>query len=177
MDQTPTPRSRLLGQKLRRHREAAGLTVEELAERTRIAPHRIRGLEEGVTAPHPPDLHCAWGEEATAVLDRLCRTAVRIDTFAPFGLPALDGLDPDRCTAYVPEGTPITRADVTTRSVPAGVGSGFERPVTLFHLPDGTSVVFYPYPHAAFLTEAPDEVEATRAIFGRLHDLSSAATA
>ncbi|ROP38290.1 hypothetical protein [Saccharothrix texasensis] len=52
--------------------------------------------------------------------------------------------------------------------------SGVERPLTLFHLPDGSSVVFYAYPHEAFFTEAPDETEAAQALFSRLHDCSSA---
>ncbi|MGW4111910.1 Scr1 family TA system antitoxin-like transcriptional regulator [Actinosynnema sp. NPDC004786] len=177
MPHNPPSRGRSLGRKLREHREAAGLTVEELAAKARLSPARLRDIEGGSPSPLPPDVHRPWGEEATALLGRLCRTADRIDTFAPFGLPPLDGVDAGRCTAYVPEGAPVTGADVTVRVIPGDVGAGVERPVTIFHLPGGSSVVFYAYPHEAFLTEAWDEVEAVRAIFDRLHGLSSAVAA
>jgi hypothetical protein len=49
--------------------------------------------------------------------------------------------------------------------------------VTLFRMPDGSSVVFYAYLHEAFFTEDPRETEAARAIFTRFHDCSIAATA
>lgn len=121
MNPQPTLQARLLGHELRRVREASGLTVAELAARTGHSADYLRQLEDGITdAPAPePTLWCPWDTTATSVINVLCRIADRIDLFAPLGIhPALEHLDPVRCTAYVPHGTTVDRTDVTVRRIP-----------------------------------------------------------
>jgi hypothetical protein len=164
----PTLRARLLGHELRRVREASGLTVAELAVRTGQSPHRIRQVEDGITdSPAPePTLWCSWGTEAASVINVLCRTADRIDLFAPLGIhPAFERLDPDRCTAYVIEGTPIDRTDVTIRLIPKNAYPGADHPLTRFTMPRGPAVVFYAYLHGAQFTEEPAHLRAACALF------------
>ncbi|QQQ78606.1 helix-turn-helix domain-containing protein [Saccharothrix sp. 6-C] len=177
MDHKPTLRGRLLGLELRRVREAAGLTVAELASRTRQSPHRIQRLEDGVAASPSPDptMWCAWGAEATSVINVLCRTAERIDVYAPLGLhPSLDQLDADRCTAYVLEGSAVDRADVTVRVIPRGTEHcpGAEHPLTRFVLADGPAVVFYAYVHRAMFTEDPSHLGPAHRFFQYLAELT-----
>jgi hypothetical protein len=179
MDHKPTLRGRLLGLELRRVREAAGLTVAELASRTEQSAQRIQRLEDGSAASPTPDptLWCAWGAEATSVINVLCRTATRIDVFAPLGLhPSLGRLDADRCTAYVLEGTAVDRADVTVRVIPRGAElcPGITHPLTRFALADGPAVVFYAYVHRALFTEEPDHLRSADQLFERLADVTRA---
>jgi len=149
----PTLRGRLLGRKLRALREAAGLTVDELAHRLRYAPQRVERLEDGVTPVWPADLFallffldvhrdlraqlvaegeqarrlgldCPWGPDAVTALDYLCVAAERIDVLSPVGLPQFRGLDAERCTVFTSPGTPPTdRTDVTVRVIPWSVGA------------------------------------------------------
>ena len=180
MDRKPTLPGRLLGRELRRIREAAGFTVAELASRTRQSPQRIQRLEDGVAGPSAPDpatTWCAWGAEATSVINVLCRTAERIDVFAPLGIhPSLGRLDADRCTAYVLEGAAVDRADVTVRVIPRGTGHcpGAENPVTRFVLADGQAVVFYAYLHRAMFTEDPRQLRSAHRFFQCLAELTRA---
>lgn len=102
----PTLRGRLLGREVRAMREAAGIGVEELAARSRGSVRQIERVEAGhvpvrfpdmvACAPvlgdeyqrlfaasqqaHLPELRCAWGEEATRVLDLLHATAIGVHT-------------------------------------------------------------------------------------------------
>ncbi len=175
----PSLRSRLLGLELRRVREAAGLTVAELASRTRQSPRRIQRLEDGVAASPTlePTLWCDWGVEASSVINVLCRTSTRVDVLAPLGLhPCLERLDPARCTAYVLEGTAVDRADVTVRVIPrsAGYCPGVEHPLTRFVLADGPAVVFYAYLHRAMFTEEPRHLRSADRLFERLAELARA---
>ncbi|NUT50144.1 MAG: helix-turn-helix domain-containing protein [Saccharothrix sp.] len=178
MEGRPTLRARLFGRELRRAREASGLTVAELAARTRQSPQRIRQLEDGVSESRDPEptMWCAWGAEATCVLNVLCRTAERIDVFAPLGVhPALDHLDADRCTVYVLEGTAVERADVTVRVIPRGAGAypGVEQhPLTRFVLSDGPAVVFCAYLHRAMFTEEPCHLRSAYELFERLAEIT-----
>lgn len=179
MDDKPSLRGRLLGRELRRVREAAGLTVAELARRTRQSPGRIQRLEDGLAASPTtdPTLWCAWGAEATSLINVLCRTSERIDVFAPLGIhPALARLDADRCTAYVLEGTAVDRADVTVRVIPRGaeICPGIVHPLTRFALADGTAVVFYAYLHRAMFTEEPRHLGSADELFARLAELTRA---
>ncbi|MEV1120647.1 Scr1 family TA system antitoxin-like transcriptional regulator [Actinosynnema sp. NPDC049800] len=179
MDHQPTLRGRLLGRELRRVREAAGLTVAELAARTQQCPQRIKRLEDGVAAAPAPDptMWCAWGAEATSVINVLCRAAERIDVFAPLGVhPSLARLDADRCTAYVLEGVTVDRADVTVRVIRPGAGHcpGVEHPVTRFVLADGPAVVFYAYLHRAMFTDDPSHLRSAQEFFRRLAELARA---
>ncbi|MFD0206640.1 MULTISPECIES: Scr1 family TA system antitoxin-like transcriptional regulator [Saccharothrix] len=177
MERKPALRSRLLGLELRRVREANGLTVAELAHRTQQSPQRISELEKGVAAAPTPDptMWCAWGTEATCVINVLCRTAVRIDVLAPLGLnPIFERLDADRCTVYVLEGAAVDRTDVTVRVIPrsAGYCPGVEHPLTRFVLADGPAVVFYAYLHRAMFTEEPRHLRSAEELFGRLAELA-----
>ncbi|TQM79459.1 helix-turn-helix protein [Saccharothrix saharensis] len=179
MELKPALRSRLLGLELRRVREANGLTVAELAARTRQSPQRIRELENGVAESPTPDptMWCAWGTEATSVINVLCRAAERIDVLAPLGLnPVFERLDPDRCTVYVLEGTAIERTDVTVRVIPRGAGycPGVEHPLTRFTLADGPAVVFYAYLHRAMFTEESRHLRSAYELFERLAELTRA---
>ncbi|MFI9009268.1 Scr1 family TA system antitoxin-like transcriptional regulator [Actinosynnema sp. NPDC053489] len=177
MDHKPSLRSRLLGRELRRVREAAGLTAAELARRTRRPTSSIERLEDGIAASSSPDptLWCAWGTEASCLINVLCRTSARVDVFAPLGVhPSLEQLDADRCTAYVLEGTVVDRADVTVRFIPRGAElcPGVEHPLTRFAFPDGPGVVFYPYLHRAMFTEEPDHLRSADRLFARLAALT-----
>ncbi len=177
MERKPALRSRLLGLELRRVREANGLTVAELASRTQQSAERIRELENGLAASPTPDptMWCAWGTEATSVINVLCRTAERIDILAPLGLnPVFERLDPERSTVYVLEGTAVDRADVTVRVIPCGAGycPGVEHPLTRFVLADGPAVVFYAYLHRAMFTEEPRHLRSAEELFVRLAELA-----
>lgn len=179
MDHKPTLRGRLLGRELRRVREASGLTVAELASRTQQCPQRIQRLEDGIAGSPTPDptLWCAWGAEATSVINVLCRTAERIDVFAPLGVhPSLGQLDAHRCTAYVLDGVTVDRADVTVRVIPPGAGHcpGVEHPLTRFVLADGPAVVFYAYLHRAMFTDDPRHLRSAQEFFRRLAELTRA---
>jgi DNA-binding XRE family transcriptional regulator len=178
---TPKPslRGRVLGIELRRVREAAGLTVAELAARSGQSPDAVQRLEQGLTdEPPDPTVQCAWGSPATSMVNILCRVSERIDIFAPLGVhPALERLDADRCTAYVLESTAVDRHDVTVRVLrhEAGVIPGIEHhPLTRFSLPDSTAVVFYPYLHAAHFTEEPEHLLAAYTLFERLAEFTGA---
>lgn len=200
MEGTPTLRGRLLGLELRQLREAAGLTVTELAARTRQPPDEIRQLEDGIAdswhsalpaykpicgsqwnqltsaarQANQPEMWCPWTAEATTALDLLCRTAERIDLFAPLGIhPAFTRLDPERSTAYVLEHAVVERADVTVRVIPfsAGLHPGFEHhPLTYFRMPDGPAVVLYAYLHAAHFTEETPHLLDAYTLFDRLDE-------
>ncbi|WP_447002448.1 Scr1 family TA system antitoxin-like transcriptional regulator [Saccharothrix isguenensis] len=206
MEGMPTLRGRVLGLELRQLREAAGLTVTELAARTQWPPHKVRQLENGITDSwptdlatcrpmygtqadrladaarhaHRPDLWCSWGAEATTVLTVLCRGAERIDLFAPLGIhPALEHLDPGRCTAYVTDSAVIDRTDITIRVIPhsTGIHPGIEHhPLTYFRMPDGPSVVLYAYLHAAHFTEQTPHLLSAYTLFDRLDQFISSAT-
>ncbi|NUT53510.1 MAG: helix-turn-helix domain-containing protein [Saccharothrix sp.] len=175
----PTLRSRLLGTELRRVREAAGLTVAELATLTDQEPDTVRRLESGVGPDTPtpePSVWCPRGTVATNMINTLCRQAERIDIFAPLGIhPALEQLDPDRATAYVLEETAVERRDVTTRVIRHGgdVYPGIEHhPLTRFSLPDGPAVVLYAYLHAAHFTEETEHLLAAYTLFERLAEFT-----
>ncbi|NUT53901.1 MAG: helix-turn-helix domain-containing protein [Saccharothrix sp.] len=200
MEGTPTLRGRLLGLELRRLRETAGLTVTELAGRTRQPPRDLQHLENGITdswqstlpayrhvggaewdrltgaarQADQPELWCAWDTEATTVLALLCHAAERIDLYAPLGIhPAIERLDRERCTAYVMESAVTGRTDVTTRVIPhsAGMHPGIEHnPVTYFRMPDGPAVVLYTYLHAAHFTEQSPHLLAAYTLFDRLDE-------
>ncbi|MFE2754672.1 Scr1 family TA system antitoxin-like transcriptional regulator [Actinosynnema sp. NPDC059335] len=178
MDIKPTLRGRLLGRELRRAREDSGLTVAELAARTRQSPDWIRRLEDGIASSPAADqtTWCAWGAESSSVLNVLCRTAERIDLLAPLGIhPALDRLDADRCTAYVLEGTAVDRTDVVVRVIPYSAGAYpgvVNHPLTRFTLADGPAVVFYPCVHRAMFTEDPRHVELANALFAHLAEIT-----
>ena len=177
---TPEPslRGRVLGIELRRVREAAGLTVAELAARSGQSPEAVQRLEKGLTdEPTPaPTVRCAWGSSATSMVNILCRASERIDIFAPLGIhPALEDLGVDRCTAYVLESTTVDRHDVVVRVLrhEAGAFPGIEHhPLTRFSLPDSTAVVFYPYLHAAHFTEEPEHLLAAYSLFERLAEFT-----
>lgn len=173
MNPQPTLQARLLGHELRRVREASGLTVAELAARTGHSAGYLRQLEDGITdAPAPePTLWCPWGTTATSVINVLCRIADRIDLFAPLGIhPALAHLDPDRCTAYVPDGTTVDRTDVTLRRIPHTAQPGADHPLTRFTLPNGPAVVLYTHLHGAHFTEEPDHLRSAYALFELLSE-------
>lgn len=178
MEPKPALRSRLLGLELRRVREENGLSVAELASRTRQSPQRIREWEDGVAEPTPdPTTWCAWGTEATSVINVLCRAAERIDVLAPLGLnPVFERLDADRCTVYVLEGTEVDRTDVTVRVIPRGAGycPGLDHPLTRFVLADGPAVVLYAYLHRAMFTEDPCHLRSAYELFERLAELTRA---
>lgn len=177
---TPTPslRGRVLGIELRRVREAAGLTVAELAARSGRSPDVVQRLEKGLTDESTPDptVLCAWGSLATSMVNILCRASERIDIFAPLGIhPALERLGADRCTAYVLESTTVDRHDVVVRALrhEADAFPGIEHhPLTRFSLPDSTAVVFYPYLHAAHFTEEPEHLLAACTLFERLAEFT-----
>jgi transcriptional regulator with XRE-family HTH domain len=177
---TPKPSlcGRVLGIELRRVREAAGLTVAELAARSGQSPDVVQRLEKGLTDESTPDptVRCAWGSLATSMVNILCRISERIDIFAPLGIhPALEDLGVDRCTAYVLEGTDVDRHDVVVRVLrhEAGVFPGIEHhPLTRFSLPDSTAVVFYPYLHTAHFTEEPEHLLAAYTLFEQLSEFT-----
>lgn len=178
---TPTLRGRVLGTELRRVREAAGLSIAELAARSGQSPKIVRSLEDGVTdasAPEPT-LWCRWGTHAIGMINILCRISERIDIFAPSGInPAFERLGADRCTAYVLESTLIDRTDATVRVIPrsAGYFTGLEyQPLTRFTLRDGPAVVHYAYPHAAHFTEEPQHLLAAYTLFEELDRIAIAA--
>ncbi|WP_274534377.1 helix-turn-helix domain-containing protein [Saccharothrix sp. CB00851] len=127
-----------MGQEVRALREAAGISVEELAARSRGSVRGIERVEAGYAPTrftdmvpfasvlgddyqrllkvsqqaHVPELRCAWGTEATRVLDLLHATATGVHTVA-----------------------------------------GGARPFTLFVMPEGPDVVFHAHLAAAFFTE------------------------
>ncbi|MFJ6670263.1 multiprotein-bridging factor 1 family protein [Actinosynnema sp. NPDC091369] len=150
---SPTLRGRLVGQEVRAMRESAGLTVAELAARSRAGVRQVERVEAGhvpirfpdmvACAPvlgdqyqrlfqssqeaHLTELRCAWGVEATRVLDLLHATATGVHTVA--------------------HGT---------------------RPFTLFLMPEGPDVVFHAHLAAAFFTEDDGETGAARHIVDAL---------
>lgn len=200
MNPQPTLQARLLGHELRRVREASGLTVAELAARTGHSADYLRQLEDGITdAPAPePTLWCPWDTTATSVINVLCRIADRIDLFAPLGIhPALEHLDPVRCTAYVPHGTTVDRTDVTVRRISHTAHPGTDHPsadhpgtaqpdaahpgtahpvadypLTRFTLPHGPAVVLYTNLHGAHFTEEPAHLRSAYALFELLAETS-----
>ncbi|XVS64733.1 helix-turn-helix domain-containing protein [Actinosynnema sp. CA-299493] len=149
----PTLRGRLLGREVRSIREAAGISAEEVAARSRGSVRQIERVEAGYApvrfpdmvacAPalgdsyqrllkasqeaHLPELRCTWGVEATQVLDLLHATATGVHT----------------------------------------VASG-ERPFTLFLMPEGPDVVFHAHLASAFFTEHLDEISAAHHIIEAL---------
>jgi transcriptional regulator with XRE-family HTH domain len=54
--QSPTVRRRRLGQELRQLRDAAGLTIEEVAERLEVSPAKISRIETGRVGVRPRDV-------------------------------------------------------------------------------------------------------------------------
>jgi transcriptional regulator with XRE-family HTH domain len=54
--QSPTVRRRRLGQELRQLREAAGLTIEEVAKRLEVSPAKISRIETGRVGVRPRDV-------------------------------------------------------------------------------------------------------------------------
>ena len=54
--QSPTVRRRRLGQELRQLREAAGLTIEEVAQRLEVSPAKISRIETGRVSVRPRDV-------------------------------------------------------------------------------------------------------------------------
>jgi DNA-binding XRE family transcriptional regulator len=178
MEGKSTLRGRLLGYELRRVREAAGLTVAELAARSGQSPDTVRRLENGITdasAPEP-SVWCSWGVLATSMINALCRTSQRIDIFAPLGIhPVLERLDADRCTAYVLENATVDRTDVALRVIrlDAGVYPGIEHhPLTRFSMPDGPPVVLYAYHHAAHFTEEAAHLLSAYTLFDQLAEFT-----
>ncbi|NUT51398.1 MAG: helix-turn-helix domain-containing protein [Saccharothrix sp.] len=181
---TPTLRSRLFGGELRRFRQAAGLTVAELAALTNQEPDAVRQLESGLgTAEFKPEagVWCPWGILTTSVINTLCRDAERIDLFAPLGIhPALEQLDQDRCTAYVLEEVAVSRNDVTLRPIRHGgdVYPGIDhQPLTRFVLPDGPAVVLYAYLHAVYFTDEEQHLLGAYTLFERLAEFTGSAGA
>jgi transcriptional regulator with XRE-family HTH domain len=176
---TRTLRGRVLGAELRRAREAAGLTVAELAARSGQPEDTVRRLENGITDASVPDptVRCSWGTLATSMINILCRISERIDIFAPLGIhPAFERLDADRCTAYVLEGATVDRRDVAVRVIPRGAGvyPGIEyHPLTRFSMPDGPAVVFYAYLHAAHFTEESQHLLSAYTLFEQLAEYTS----
>lgn len=180
---TPTLRGRLLGTELRRVRQAAGLTVTELAALTDQEPDTVRRLESGIASNAPgsdPSVWCPWGTLASSVINALCRNADRIDIFAPLGIhPGFEQLDPDRATAYVLEDTAVDRHDVTVRVIRRGGGMypGIEHhPLTRFSLPDGPAIVLYAYLHAAQFTDEERHLLAAYTLFEQLAEFTGTAS-
>lgn len=200
MKGTPTLRSRMLGVELRQAREAAGLTVTDFAARVQWLPGRVQQLESGISDSWPsdlapyrslcgarwdrfasaaqqadqPEMWCKWETEAKSVLDVLCHASERIDLFAPLGIhPALEHLDPERCTAYLLESAVVDRTKVTVRVIPhnAGAYPGIEHhPLTYFRMPDGPAVVLYAYLHAAHFIEETPHLMYAYTLFDRLDE-------
>ncbi|MEU4806347.1 helix-turn-helix domain-containing protein [Actinosynnema sp. NPDC023587] len=175
LDRRPTLCARLLGTELRRIREAASLTVGEVAALTDLEPNKIRQLESGIGPDVPASestVWCQWGTLTMSMINSLCRNAERIDIFAPLGIhPALGPLDVDRCTAYVLEDFAADRRDVTVRVIRHGgrLYPGIEHhPITRFTLPDGPAVVLYAYLHAAQFTEEEQHLLAAYTLFDEL---------
>jgi transcriptional regulator with XRE-family HTH domain len=54
--QSPTVRRRRLGQELRQLREAAGLTIEEVAQRVEVSPAKVSRIETGRVSVRPRDV-------------------------------------------------------------------------------------------------------------------------
>jgi transcriptional regulator with XRE-family HTH domain len=54
--QSPPLRRRRLGQELRQLRDAAGLTIEEVAQRLEVSPAKISRIETGQVGVHPRDV-------------------------------------------------------------------------------------------------------------------------
>jgi transcriptional regulator with XRE-family HTH domain len=54
--QSPTVRRRRLGQELRQLRDAAGLTIEEVAQRLEVSPAKISRIETGRVSVRPRDV-------------------------------------------------------------------------------------------------------------------------
>jgi transcriptional regulator with XRE-family HTH domain len=54
--QSPTVRRRRLGEELRQLREAAGLTIEEVAQRLEVSPAKISRIETGQVGVRPRDV-------------------------------------------------------------------------------------------------------------------------
>lgn len=54
---SPTIRRRRLGVELRRHREAAGITIEVVTERLGCSPSKVSRIETGHTGAAPRDVH------------------------------------------------------------------------------------------------------------------------
>ncbi|MEU4767729.1 helix-turn-helix transcriptional regulator [Actinosynnema sp. NPDC023794] len=182
MDGRATLRARLLGTELRRVREAASLTVGELAALTDLEPDTIRRLESGIGPDVPASestVWCPWGTLTMSMINALCRNAERIDIFAPLGIhPALGPLDVDRCTAYVLEEFAVDRRDVTVRVIRHGgrLYPGVDHhPLTRFTLPDGPAVVLYVYLHAAQFTEEEQHLLAAYTLFDELAGFTGAA--
>lgn len=179
LDGRPTLRARLLGTELRRVREAASLTVGELAALTDLEPDTIRQLESGIGPDVPTSestVWCPWGTLTMSMIDALCRDAERVDIFAPMGIhPALGPLDVDRCTAYVLEDFAVDRRDVTVRLIRHGgrLYPGItHHPLTRFTMPDGPAVVFYAYLHSAQFTEEEQHLLAAYTLFGELAEFT-----
>ena len=149
----PTLRGRLVGREVRSLREAAGLSVAQLAARSGARVRQVERVEAGhvpfrfpdmvACAPalgdsyqrlfkasqqaHLTELRHPWGDEATRVLDLLHATATGVRTVA--------------------HGT---------------------RPFTLFLMPEGPDVVFHAHLAAAFFTEDDGETSAARHIVDAL---------
>ncbi|PSL53231.1 helix-turn-helix protein [Saccharothrix carnea] len=200
MKGTPTLRGRLLGLELRQAREAAGVTVADFAARLHWPLERVEQLEQGVSDSWPadlakyrplcetrwarltdaaqqadqPEMWCQWGDTTRTALDVLGRTAERIDLFAPLGIhPAIEHLDPERCTAYVLESAVLDRTKVKVRVIPhsAGAYPGIEHhPMTYFRMPDGPAVVLYAYLHAAHFTQETPHLMFAYKLFDQLDE-------
>jgi transcriptional regulator with XRE-family HTH domain len=54
--QSPTVRRQRLGQELRQLRDAAGITIEEVAQRLEVSPAKISRIETGRVSVHPRDV-------------------------------------------------------------------------------------------------------------------------
>src|SRR5215218_1963474 len=54
--QSPTVRRRRLGQELRQLRDAAGLTIEEVAKRLEVSPAKISRIDTGHVGVRPRDV-------------------------------------------------------------------------------------------------------------------------
>lgn len=179
LDGRPTLRARLLGTELRRVREAASLTVGELAALTDLDADTIRQLESGIGPDAPTSestVWCPWGTLTMSMINTLCRNADRVDIFAPMGIhPALGPLDVDRCTAYVLEDFTVDRRDVTVRVIRHGgrLHPGIDHhPLTRFTLPNGPAVVLYAYLHSAQFTEEEQHLLAAYTLFDELAEFT-----
>src|SRR5215510_3925866 len=87
---SPTVRRRRLGSELRRHREAAGLTIDQVAERLYCSPSKISRLETGQTVASSRDVRDLLGLYQVPVSERedlveVAREARQKGWWQPYG--------------------------------------------------------------------------------------------
>jgi transcriptional regulator with XRE-family HTH domain len=86
---SPTIRRRRLGAELRRHREAAGITIDVVADRLGCSPSKVSRIETGHSGARPRDVQDIldiYGvpESVTAELVRIAREAKQKGWWQPF---------------------------------------------------------------------------------------------